>query len=86
MLVHLQQLLLHVLTVDIEGVPDMIYTQVMANQHIPLCWLLHPWHQVLQQCIQTIGSATIAMHITVLSPLKARHINILYAMQAVHTE
>ena len=84
MLVHLQQLLLHVLTVDIEGVPDMIHTQVMANQHIPVCWLLHPWHQVLPQCIQRVGSTVVAMRTTVLSALKTRPVETVYAVQAVH--
>lgn len=48
MLIHLLQLVLHVLAVDIKGMPNMVYAQVMPNQHIPPCWLLNPWHQVLQ--------------------------------------
>ena len=50
MLVHLLQLGSHMRAVHVVGVTNMIYTQVVPNHHIPLCWLPDAWYQVLQHC------------------------------------
>ena len=53
LLIHLLQLGCHVGTVHVVGMPDMIYTQVVPNQQIPLVRLPHAWHQVL--CIMAVN-------------------------------
>jgi len=55
MLVHLLQLSSHVRAVHVIGVTNMIYTQVMSDHHIPLCWLSNAWYQILQHCTANLS-------------------------------
>ncbi len=55
MLVHLLQLSSHVRAVHVIGVTNMIYTQVMPDHHIPLCWLSNAWYQILQHCTASLS-------------------------------